>query len=239
MAEATIGRLLPPAAPSLHNFYGRTSGWAGPNDGLHLWDRWLGSDRSRIPDSLTPGACEAMAAFFGARERQTGRAALVKVNALNACAHLVAEALPTARFICVERPRVELAMSLLKARREIHGRADVAYGIAPPARGADPVDDVCRQVLFHEAIARQQLACLGASRFMIARLNDVSRHPDAFVELIARDFLAVQPVRSELRLRLDVRSPWLSPDQRALAARIQETFDRLAPPGSSSVRVDR
>ncbi|MGH8204042.1 MAG: sulfotransferase [Steroidobacteraceae bacterium] len=230
VAEATIGRLFRRAAPSLHNFYGRTRGWAGPNDALYLWDRWFGSDRTRVPVELTPAARQSMIAFFGAREQQTGLATLNKSNALNVCAHLVAEALPTSRFVCIERPRVEHALSLLRARVEIHGRTDVAYGIVPPAAGraADPVEDVCRQILFHEAIAQQQLARLGPDRFLIVQLDDIGRHPDAFVERVARDLLAEPPLRSDLRLRLDFRPRSPGPEQQRLAVRIQNTFERLA-----------
>jgi hypothetical protein len=230
-AQALFGRLLSAGTPNLHNFYGRTSGWSGPNDALQLWDRWLGSDRTRIPNALTRSAQESMVAFFGAQEELAGQATLNKINSLNACAHLVAEVLPTARFICIERPRIELAMSLLKARMQIHGRADIAYGIAPPAaeRHSDPIEDVCRQVLFHEAIARQQLARLGSGRFLIAGLDEISRHPDEFVERVARSYLGESPVKSEHKLQLDVRSPWLQPEQRRLAEQITKVFTRLDP----------
>ncbi len=232
-AEAAIGRMLSRAEPSVHNFYGRTYGWAGPNDGLQIWDRWLGSDRSRVPAALTPGAREDMVAFFGARERQTGRAALTKVNALNTCAHLVAQALPTARFICIQRNPVELAVSLLKARMEMHGRPDIPYGIMPPAigGGGDPVEDVCRQVLFHEESARQQLARLGPERFQLERLDEICLRPDAFVERVGREMLGVGPAKSDIKLRPDFRPPAESPERRQLGARIEQAFARL---GSSA-----
>lgn len=233
-AEATIGRWLSPATPSLHNFYGRTTGWMGSNDGLQIWDRWLGADRSRVPAALAPGAREAMVAFFGARERQTGRATLTKVNALNTCAHLVAEALPTARFICIERSRVGLAMSLLKARMEMHGRADVPYGLVRPGarQTADPVESVCRQVLFHEEASRAQQEKLGSARFQLVRLEDIGRDPEGFVDRIARDFLGERPARLRERLRLEFRSGVDRPDPSPLAIRIAETFDRIEPPAS-------
>ena len=228
-AEATIGRMLARAEPSVHNFYGRTYGWGGPNDGLQIWDRWLGSDRSRAPAALRPGAREDMLAFFGARERQTGRAALAKVNALNTCAHLVAQALPTARFICIQRNPVELAVSLLKARMEIHGRPDIPYGIAPPATGgrSDPVEDVCRQVLFHEESARQQLAQLGRERFRVERLDEICLRPDAFIERVGREILGLSPAKSDIKLRPDFRPPAESPERRQLVARIERAFERL------------
>lgn len=231
-AEAIFGRLLPATSPSLNNYYGRTRGWNGPNDALYIWDRWLGSDRSQIPDSLQPGAAAAMAAFFGAREQQTGRAALVKVNALNACAHLVAEALPTARFICIQRNPVELALSLLKARLEIHGRPDIPYGIMPPecGRGGDPVEDVCRQVGFHEEIARLQRERLGPERFQTEQLDEICRRPDAFVERVGRQKLGVGPATSEIKLRPNFPRPAESPERQQLVARVQQAFERLGRP---------
>lgn len=231
-AEATIGRVLPKAASTLHNFYGRTSGWNGSNDGLYLWDRWLGSDRGRIPEALVPGAREAMAAFFGARERQMGCATLVKVNALNASAHLVADALPTARFICIERQPVEHALSLLYARMMMHGRPDIPYGLAPPlsGSGADPIEDVCRQVLFHEEIARRQLDRLGSERFRIERLEEICRRPDAFVERVGREMLGVGPARTDFELRPDFRLPAEGAEKRQIVARIEQAFERLGRP---------
>lgn len=232
IAEATIGRVLPKAKSTLHNFYGRTSGWNGSNDGLYIWDRWLGSDRSRSPETLVPGAREAMAGFFGARERQMGCATLVKVNALNACAHLVADVLPTATFICIERFPVDLALSLLNARMAIHGRPDIPYGLAPPsaASGVDPIEGVCRQVLFHEEIARRQVARLGPERFRVEQLDAVCRLPDAFVERTGRELLGVGPARSDTKLRPDFRPPAESPEKRQLVARIERAFERLGRP---------
>ena len=56
------------------NFYGRTSGFAGRNDGLHIWDRWLGNDRYRPPTRLEPAAADDMRRFFGAFEAASGAA---------------------------------------------------------------------------------------------------------------------------------------------------------------------
>lgn len=228
-AEAAFRRFLPAGEATQHSFYGRTSGWMGANDALYLWDRWLGSDRTRIPDALAPAAREAMIAFFGARERQTGRPTLVKVNALNASAHLVGEALPTARFICIERSRVALAISLLKARQEIHGRADVPYGLMPPGarRCADPVADVCRQVAFHEDVARRQQERMGKDRFRIVRLDAIAADPDGFVARVARDVLGDAGAARPTGLSLVVRTPENDPRQAALVARIVESFNRL------------
>ncbi len=230
MAESTIGRLVPRVEVTYHSYYGRTSGWSGPNDALYLWDRWLGSDRTLIPDQLAPTARQAMVSFFGALERHTGRPALAKNNALNACAHLVAEALPTARFICVERSRISLAFSLVKAQIDIHGREGLPYGLMPPDRrpSGDSVEDVCRQVLFHEAVARRQLQRLGPERFLLVRFEDVCRDPRGFVERIGRDILGERPDVAATDPYLAPFSTPHRPVDAALLGRIEEAFVHIS-----------
>jgi hypothetical protein len=217
-------------APNLHNFYGRTSGWSGPNDALYLWDRWLGSDRSRVPEQLAPEVPAEMNSFFGAREQQTGLPALAKVNALNVCAHLVAEAMPMARFVIIQRARGPHALSLLKARMEIHGRPDVPYGLMPPGfrPGGDPVEEVCRQVLYHEEIARRQHAALGGKRVQLVQLEDLCLEPQEFVERIGREFLRVEPAAAGRRMQVEIRPAASVPDRSALLTRIEETFAGLS-----------
>ena len=157
-ARRMLGQRLHRSLIAYRSYYGRTSGWSAPNDALNLWDRWLGRDRSRAPERLDAKARAEMSAFFGAFERETGLPVVAKNNALNASAHLVAEALPTARFICLQRSRNSLALSLYRARMDIHGAATVPYGLTTgeARRPDDAVEDICRQVLFHERLAREQ-----------------------------------------------------------------------------------
>jgi hypothetical protein len=50
------------------SYYGRTAKLWGPNDGLPLWDRWLGSNRTVAPASLSDEQAEDLTRFFGAFE---------------------------------------------------------------------------------------------------------------------------------------------------------------------------
>jgi hypothetical protein len=174
---------------SLESYYGRTSGFRAPNDGLYLWDRWLGADRTRVLDRLDPGAADAMVRFFGAHEAWAGRALVAKNNALNAHAHLIAALLPTARFLCLARDPLYLGQSLLIARREIHGSDTKVYGLAPPALDgpADLYRDIARQVAFHEGLARSQQRRLGEDRFRIVSYEDFCHAPGDFVARVAGD----------------------------------------------------
>ena len=46
------------------SYYGNTAGLAAPNDGFHVWNRWLGQDRYHAPSQLTSEQSESMRAFF-------------------------------------------------------------------------------------------------------------------------------------------------------------------------------
>ena len=158
-----------------------------------------------------------------------GPPVVAKNNALNASAHLVAEALPTARFICLQRSRNSLALSLYRARMDIHGAATVPYGLTTQEarRPDDAVEDICRQVLYHEQLAREQQSRLGAERFMIVRYEDICGDPRGFVETVGRVFLGTIPdfEATDPTLRSFAVSHRTGDGE--LLASIRETFSRL------------
>lgn len=176
----------------LDSYYGRTRSLSGPSDGLEFWDQWLGADRRAIPQCLLPGADAAMRSFFGRLERSSGRPIVAKNNGLLGSAHLVARALPTARFVCLRRDPLYLAQSLLKARRDIHGTSELSYGMDHQDGSADPVEDVWRQVRFYDDLAATQQARLGTDRFMITRYEDLCEKPSDVVQHIARAVFGIQ-----------------------------------------------
>lgn len=229
-AQFSFGGMRRKADVTYESYYGRTSGWSGPNDALNLWDRWLGNDRTLVPELITPAAQSGMLSFFGALEQHTERSTLAKNNALNVSAHLVADVLPTACFICLERSRIGLAQSLLKARVDIHGAQGHPYGLMPPDSrpGDDAVEDVCRQVFYHEQVAHEQVRRLGSERFLRVRFEDVLRDPRAFVERIGRDILGEQLDLATTDPGLAPFSQVRRPQDSALIKRIDETFRRIS-----------
>lgn len=192
-ANRAFGRWLGAPEPGYHSYYGRSRRFSGANDALYLWDRWLGRDRAVIPARLEPGARDAMIRFFGAMESATEKPLVAKNNNLNGFAHLVAEALDTATILCLRREPVYLAQSLLRARREIHGDEEIAYGLAEAGAesGDTPVGEVCRQVLFHERLMEDQLRRLGASRFRIVSYEGFCADPNATIRMVAEEILAI------------------------------------------------
>jgi hypothetical protein len=190
-APLTANRMFRPTVTgrgaAFHSYYGKTVGFSGPNDGLHLWDRWVGKDRSKIRAVLTPVEQSNMRRFFGAMEQMYAQPIVVKNNSLNTCAALVAEVLDQAVFICMTREPLFLAQAQFRARLDIHGVDDVPYGIdgVRDARSTDVVEDICRQVLFHHQVAQEQQNRLGPERFWIVRYEEFCRNPSALVDAVA------------------------------------------------------
>lgn len=170
---------------SYRAFYGKSRGFSGANDGLYIWDRWLGSDRSAIPDSLMEKSEQDLPAFFSAMQSVYDRPLVTKINRLNVAAHLVSAVLPQAFFVFVERDPVWLAQSLIIARERIGGDPDVAYGTQhPSAIRGDVVADVARQVEFHRAESVAVMAKLPPDRFLRLRYEDFCRSPADLLEKI-------------------------------------------------------
>lgn len=227
-APVTVGRLLPrPFANRsvrFHSYYGRMRSFRAPNDGLDLWDCWLGRDRTSIPTAIEPGAAAAMRRFFGLLEHASGRSVVSKNNNLLGCAHLIAQALPTARFVCLRRDPLYLAQSLLVARRQIHGSSSASYGIDDPAHQTapdqDPIADVCRQLAFFQKLEADQERRLGPERFRVVAYEDFCAAPAATVRTLGRDMLGLEADPS----RLEAAGPFRISSQRTLPP---PEFERL------------
>jgi hypothetical protein len=237
-APLTANRIFRPATSgrgsAYHSYYGKTLGFSGPNDALHLWDRWLGKDRTRVRSSLTPNEKRDMRRFFGAMEQLFAKPILVKNNNLNACAELIAEVFDRAFFICMTRDPLFLAQSQLQARLDIHGRDDVPYGLGPArnprAEVDDVIEDVCRQVLYHEQLAREQQKRIGSERFWIVQYEEFCQNPSALVEAVSVKVLG-QPGPPATRLPPFTTSNVvrIEPERfRQIAA----TLERISHPGA-------
>lgn len=176
-------------APQTYDaFFGRTRGLAGASDALPIWDRWLGGEREQIPKELTDR--QQMLVFFAAWEKAFDKPLVCKVNRLNVCAHLIADALPQALIICLHRSPIWLAQSLLQARQQIHGDVASIYGVSYPGRNvvnaSNLGEDLCQQVAFHQEMARTQRNRIGASRYWLIDYEQFCRKPLALVDWVAR-----------------------------------------------------
>jgi hypothetical protein len=209
VANRMLGRWLRPPPPTTHSFYGKTVGLLGHHDVLHLWDRWLGKDRTRIPEHLPEARRDEMRRFFGACEGLFERSLVLKNNNLASYASRVAEALPTVRFLFLTRDPLYLAQSLLDARRLIHGSDDVPYGlhevvVRPSDRSV--TDDVCRQVRFLRERMDEERKTLGPLASTLS-YEAFCADPAGVVCDVARRTLDVDADAAALRARLRPLTP--------------------------------
>jgi Sulfotransferase family len=219
-ANAILRRLIRSYPVKFSAYYGKSDHLSGPNDALYLWDRWCGTDRTRIPRAFDSQPRAEMRAFFAAVQDFYQLPLINKNNSLNTFASLVADILPTSQFICLDRDPVFLAQSLLIARKEIVGDLSTPYGIHHRAAGGasdDPIEDVCRQVVFHQAVACDQLARIGPERFHVISYESFCATPREVVRWVAEEILhdprvaadelkQLQPFQVSRRVRLDERT---------------------------------
>ncbi len=186
----------------LKSFYGRTSHLSHPNDALYIWDRWVGTDRYVVPDSIDASQQRDMVQFFSAVEEFSGKATVNKNNSLNTYAHLVAEILPNAVFICLDRDPKYLAQSHYVARKFIHGNTEIPYGIRGGGTTGNPLDDICQQIVFHRRCIEQQQDLIGSDRFIVMPYEGFCQRPSYWVSMLAKRILNITLDLKELEKRL-------------------------------------
>lgn len=192
-----------------HNYYGTTAGLAGPNDGFHVWNRWLGTDRYRGPETLTEHAIADMRQFFAAWTGTFDRPLLNKNNRNADCVALLGRILPEAVFVVVRRDPVAVAQSLLIARQHIQGDKRRKWGVrsvdqAVVTDALGYVDSVCQQIVEIERKLGEGCRTLSPARFINVQYEHFCENPSgAIVEISSRIWgtpIDASIVRRELHL---------------------------------------
>lgn len=176
---------------ALHSYYGNTAGLAGPNDGFHIWNRWLGMDRYRAPASLSDGAIAEMRQFFSAWTETFGSPLLNKNNRNADCVALLGRVLPEAFFVVVRRDPIYVAQSLLIARQHIQGNKRRRWGLRSLDQqdAGDPlgyVDSVCRQIVEIERKLADDCGTLPEARFIDLQYERFCEDPAATIGEISK-----------------------------------------------------
>ncbi len=176
------------------SFYGQTRGFANTNDAFHVWDRWLGGERYRAPDSLPPETVAAMRQFFDAWRSRFPDPFINKNNRNTDCIDLLAVALPEARFLVVRRDRAATERSLLVARQVVQGDVRRAWGLRSrdADHGEDPLEVVREQLDVIEARLRTQCATVAPERLGEIDFAEFVAEPRGTVEVAAR-LLELEP----------------------------------------------
>ena len=191
MANKLFPKAMDKSKISTNSFYGKTSFFSGNNDALYIWDRWLDKDRTKIITTLNKEKQKEMNQFFGAYQALFNLPIINKNNNLNIFAHLIAEAIDNAYFIFLKREPLYLAQSLILSRKTIHGTPNVKYGITDENHSPTDnyIEDVCRQVVFHEQSMEKQQKIIGPERLWFVQYEDFCQNPLKLIKDVSTKIL--------------------------------------------------
>lgn len=228
-------------APSMdeRSYFGQTRGLSGVNQGLHVWNRWLGDDRYAAPNHIDSATADEMRRFFEAWSEAFGRPFLNKCNRNLMCVEGLARALPKAVFIVVRRDPLFVAQSLLKARRDVQGDETVGFGVGASrtrrTAEADPIADVAEQVRFCDETLDSQVAALSEERQVELTYEEFCRDPVRDVQRVWQRMRAACPPELPLPApRLDGLRPFKGTERLTLdpvqLARLRQLLGRPSRP---------
>ncbi len=240
IASAKLGPRLQTRAADYHSYYGNTAGWTAPNDGFHVWNRWLGTDRYRVAQQLSPAAQQDMQRFFNAWLSSFQKPLLNKNNRNTACVALLASALRNVYFIEARREPAFVVQSLLQAREHIQGSKAIGWGLAsaPQTRGAqnlDYVSEVCEQVFRIEQRLQSDKQRVAPERFLSIAYEDFCREPCQTARHVAQTFLRLDldenKMRRELKPFHTTNKIRLAREEfQAIRRRLDELYEKPAAP---------
>jgi hypothetical protein len=181
----------PNARIRFQSYYGNTVDLAGPNDGFHIWNKWLGADRYRAAQTLSERAVGEMRQSLTAWTQTFGRPLLNKNNRNADCVALLGRVLPEAVFVVVRRDPVRVAQSLVVAREEIQGSKRWKWGVRSEDQepGSDRlgyVDAVCRQIMEVERKLAEDTRMLASNRLIDIQYEAFCENPGAAIVEISR-----------------------------------------------------
>jgi hypothetical protein len=227
-ASVTFSRFNKQRRADYHSYYGNTAGWTAPNDGFHVWNRWLGIDRYSVPRQLSLETQRDMQRFFNAWFASFPQPFLNKNNRNTACVPLLAAALPNVYFIEVRREPAFVVQSLLQAREHIQGSKAIGWGLGSTSAASsmsmpDYTANVCAQVFHIDQMLRRDQALIAPERFISITYEDFCRAPGAIVQHVASASLGI--VVDENRLQHELK-PFETTNQVRLPAKEFDAIQR-------------
>lgn len=119
-------------ATTSKNFYGFSAGVFGISDCYEVWDRWFGVDHS-YPRALEDRQRTAadIRNYFTCLSDAANAPVLAKNNRATLSAGILAQALPDAIFVYVERESEAVIRSVLTANKAFYGDVRFIWGLRP------------------------------------------------------------------------------------------------------------
>jgi hypothetical protein len=186
--------------------FGVTRGAMGPSECGEFWYRFFPRDPQVVElGGVTPSRMTAMRSVIA----QFGRAArrpIVFKNVVN-CVRLgpIAEAIPEALFIRIDRDVAENAISLLKCRQRRCGSIDHWWSVRPPKyeniQSRPPAEQVVEQIWRTQEAADRNLANIPESRILRLTYASLCQAPRKTMDEVGT-FLAANGIRCNVRAEI-------------------------------------
>lgn len=160
---------------AFQNYYGSAAGFNGPNDGFHIWNRWLGEDRNAIPKELPETVVAEMQTFFRTWYQHMGQPFLNKNNRNSLCVELFLKAFPKVHFVEIRRNPIYVIQSLIQSREAVQGSKYVGWGLGTKEESDEQsyIRDITQQVY---GVAQQ----LNQARSLVPTSQYTYLHYEAF-----------------------------------------------------------
>ena len=202
---------------NFESYFGNASGFFGPNDGFHIWNRWLGKDRYAVPASVSGGAMVGMKRFVQAWHTASQKPLVNKNNRNSLCLELFAAAFESVLFVEIRRDPVYVAQSLIEAREIVQGSRAIPWGLASHETTREEhelsyIDEVCRQVFKVNTVLDDARRDIDPRRYIRIWYEDFCRDPARFVREISERIFGRVMVRPEV----DVLGPFENANRRRL-----------------------
>lgn len=185
------------------NYYGSVSGFNGPNDGFHIWNRWLGEDRNAIPTDLSAEIIGEMQSFFNAWHEHMGQPFLNKNNRNSLCVDLFREAFDHIHFVEIRRNPLYVVQSLIQSREAVQGDKHIGWGLATKDSSDSGetfayIKDICEQVKEVETTLDEARARVPAGQYTYLSYEDLCADPGSMLTEIHQKAWPIDAPKLEL-----------------------------------------
>ncbi len=176
--------------PSYQSDYGHISGWAAPNEGGWIWQRWLEdgpwTDEKKIAELPVDEIRSTLAGMSN-----LSSSPFINKNVMHSNRVRLLDALfPNCLFLEVQRDAKDTARSILRAQRRNKGpeaHADEWWSVRPSNAGGDTdIERACRQVIGVAEDIERDCAHVGADRRFVVDYAALCADPKGTLAEVAR-----------------------------------------------------
>ncbi|RME33422.1 MAG: hypothetical protein D6786_07750 [Gammaproteobacteria bacterium] len=224
--------------PCFRSEYGSIPGRRAPTEHPGLWYRWFPEDPEQghfvPPDGVDPSTLSAISAQLASMSLILGLPMVFKNVYLDMVAGVLARLDPPPRFLRIHRDRVEVAESLLRARRR-QASPGRWWSVRPPGYrqwlGRPPWQQVTWQAYMTEELLDRQLGPC-ADRCMEVSYDDLCRDPRGLLDQVA-GWLAADGYRRRDTAGLPARFPRARHEPEPERPQIEALLEELAGNGGT------